>query len=55
VSGGLSFTSINAATLHACGRTADGRVYCWGDNANGQLGSGTTTPSTVPVAVIGPS
>lgn len=55
VSGGLSFTHINAATLHACGRTADGRVYCWGDNTNGQLGSGTTTPSIVPVAVIGPS
>lgn len=55
VSGGLSFASINVATRHACGGTAGGRVYCWGDNANGQLGTGTTATSTVPIAVAGPS
>lgn len=24
---------------------ADGRVYCWGDNPNGQLGSGRSVAS----------
>jgi sugar lactone lactonase YvrE len=30
---------------------ADGKVYCWGFNANAQLGDGTQTDSNVPVAV----
>jgi serine/threonine-protein kinase len=30
---------------------ADGEIYCWGINGNGQLGNGTTTNSTVAVPV----
>ncbi|CAN5785332.1 hypothetical protein BH23GEM7_BH23GEM7_28460 [soil metagenome] len=46
-------TGISAGWDHSCGVTAAGQGYCWGGNAWGQLGEGSTTPRTTPVAVAG--
>jgi alpha-tubulin suppressor-like RCC1 family protein len=51
--GGLTLAIVSAAAGFACGLTPDGAAYCWGDNTYGQLGNGTTTPSTTPVLVGG--
>jgi alpha-tubulin suppressor-like RCC1 family protein len=38
---------------HVCARRDDGAVFCFGENAWGQLGDGTTAPKTSPVRVAG--
>ncbi len=43
-------TGISAGGTHACA-VADGTAYCWGNNANGQLGNTSTTSTTSAVAV----
>ncbi len=47
---GKTVTAISAGAGHSCA-VAEGLAYCWGNNANGRLGNGGTTESTVPVAV----
>ncbi len=46
-------TDISAGTAHTCAvATPDGTAYCWGSDADGQLGSDyATTSSATPVAV----
>jgi alpha-tubulin suppressor-like RCC1 family protein len=43
VSGGRTFSVIDAGFQHSCGLTAGREIYCWGDNQYGQLGEGTRT------------
>lgn len=49
----LRFASITAGDQFTCARTAGGDLYCWGRNADGQLGDGTTTLRSEPTRVAG--
>jgi alpha-tubulin suppressor-like RCC1 family protein len=59
----LAFLQLSAGSFYTCGVASDHRAYCWGDNANGQLGIGTlwepefchetSTCSRFPIAVVG--
>jgi len=54
VVGGLSFAAVSAGVFgHTCGVTTAGAAFCWGYNLEYQLGDGTTTDRTSPVAVLG--
>ena len=53
--GGVGFlrhiVALAGGNRHSLALSADGRVYAWGDNDDGQLGNGTTAPSSTPVLV----
>jgi len=46
-----SFASISGGGHHTCAVTTGGKAYCWGNNSNGQLGTGNTSGAGVPVRV----
>ena len=43
--------NIAAGIYHSLAIGSDGKLYTWGDNANGQLGNGTTVNSSTPAVV----
>jgi alpha-tubulin suppressor-like RCC1 family protein len=44
---------ITAGTSHSCAVRSDGNAFCWGSNASGQIGDGTTAQRLVPTQVLG--
>src|SRR5437773_2179355 len=42
---------ISAGGCHTCGITTDGRLYCWGDNCDGELGVRDTASRSTPTLV----
>ena len=53
VAGGRQFRQVDAGESHTCGVTTTNRVYCWGNNENGQLGVSGAGDRLTPVAVTG--
>jgi alpha-tubulin suppressor-like RCC1 family protein len=49
----VKFAQITVGIWHSCGRTADGDVYCWGLNEQGQLGDGSIETRHTPVKTLG--
>lgn len=51
----VSLMSSSGNADHTCVVASDGKAYCWGYNAIGQLGDTTTTNRSSPVAVLASS
>jgi alpha-tubulin suppressor-like RCC1 family protein len=53
VAGGHLFRMVETTVGHTCGVSyPDSRVYCWGENFDGELGDGTRTDRHKPIAVV---
>jgi hypothetical protein len=51
VSGLTGGSQITGGNLHTCTVLAGGGARCWGRDAYGQLGNGTSSDSATPVVV----
>jgi alpha-tubulin suppressor-like RCC1 family protein len=50
-----SWSAISAGLQHSTALTSLGQLYTWGYNAGGQLGDSSTTSSSLPVLIPGPT
>jgi alpha-tubulin suppressor-like RCC1 family protein len=48
---GVTLATISATEFHTCALGSTGVAFCWGYNADGRLGTNTTTSEDVPTAV----
>jgi hypothetical protein len=48
---GAEVAHVATGSIHACAVRHDGTVWCWGDNTYGQLGTGDTRSTRVPLQV----
>jgi len=51
--GTLRFRRVTAGFTHTCALTTDDKVYCWGANVFGALGTGDSLDHLTPAAVAG--
>ena len=49
--GSTTWIAVSAGQMHTCGLQSDKSLWCWGSNADGQLGIGSNLPSSIPTAV----
>jgi alpha-tubulin suppressor-like RCC1 family protein len=52
---GTGWASVAAGWYHTCAPRADGTLWCWGANFNGQLGTGNEVDQDLPQQVVNPS
>jgi alpha-tubulin suppressor-like RCC1 family protein len=50
---GIAFARVITGFAFTCASTPAGVVYCWGRNADGQVGDGTTIQRRLPTLVVG--
>ena len=50
-----NWVAVEVGAVHACAKNSLSELWCWGANANGQLGTGNTSDSKIPVKVKSPS
>lgn len=55
VPAGVTFVQWDTSGTHAAAIADDGTAWAWGDGLNGQLGTGTTAHSALPVPMILPA
>jgi len=49
---GETWTSVSAGSAHTCAIATDSTLWCWGDNSDGQLGTGSGGVQMLPTQIV---